>query len=228
MPKGSAPGQDASAGSSSSNKEYNRQLTALNYSVRDWITKHVNDNPLCDLNPIFRDYERHLATIESKYGSSATAGEQQPGKQTNSISASLSLSSSTFSSIGDAASAAPALFSFTKNKDEASPEKSSTPAGITFNFGKKVDSSVLNSLGSTGAHGFSFSPSSTPLFGGVTGAGASASTLSFNPTQTETASNSQAAGIHSFFGFVRFFVYSWFNLINNFICFGHRTYYGNY
>ncbi|XP_029681391.1 nuclear pore complex protein Nup50 isoform X5 [Takifugu rubripes] len=50
--------------SSASCSEYNKQLTALNCSVRDWITKHVNDNPLCDLNPIFRDYERHLASIE--------------------------------------------------------------------------------------------------------------------------------------------------------------------
>ncbi|XP_062862767.1 nuclear pore complex protein Nup50 isoform X2 [Trichomycterus rosablanca] len=194
MPNGSTPSQPASSGSSSSSKEYNRQLTALNYSVRDWITKHVNDNPLCDLNPIFRDYERHLATIESKYGSSATAGEQQqPGKQANSTAPTLSLSSSSFGSSSNATSAVPALFSFTKNKDEAVPEKSSTPAGVTFNFGKKVDSSVFSSLGSTGVQGFSFSPSSTPLFGGVTSTGTAASTLSFTPAKTETASNSQAA-----------------------------------
>uniref|UniRef100_A0A672NBP1 Nuclear pore complex protein Nup50 n=1 Tax=Sinocyclocheilus grahami TaxID=75366 RepID=A0A672NBP1_SINGR len=62
-------GDVTSNGSAPSSKEYNRQLTALNCSVRDWITKHVNDNPLCDLNPIFRDYERHLASIEKKYGS---------------------------------------------------------------------------------------------------------------------------------------------------------------
>ncbi|CAL8405301.1 unnamed protein product [Arctogadus glacialis] len=55
------------------NKEYSRQLTALNCSVRDWIVKHVNGNPLCDLNPIFRDYEQHLASIERKYGATAAA-----------------------------------------------------------------------------------------------------------------------------------------------------------
>lgn len=56
-----------------SSGEYNKQLTALNCSVRDWITKHVNDNPLCDLNPIFRDYERHLATIERQFGAPPAA-----------------------------------------------------------------------------------------------------------------------------------------------------------
>ncbi|XP_057710513.1 nuclear pore complex protein Nup50 isoform X2 [Corythoichthys intestinalis] len=56
---------DASPGNG--RKEYGRQLTALNCSVRDWISKHVDDNPLCDLQPIFRDYERHLAGIERRF-----------------------------------------------------------------------------------------------------------------------------------------------------------------
>ncbi|CAF87686.1 unnamed protein product, partial [Tetraodon nigroviridis] len=62
-----------------SSAEYNKQLTALNCSVRDWIAKHVDDNPLCDLNPIFRDYERHLATIERRH-SSVFGGAVAPGR----------------------------------------------------------------------------------------------------------------------------------------------------
>ncbi|XP_063072889.1 nuclear pore complex protein Nup50 [Engraulis encrasicolus] len=58
----------ASSSTTTGSSEYRRQLTALNCSVRDWITKHVNGNPLCDLQPIFRDYERHLASIEKQYG----------------------------------------------------------------------------------------------------------------------------------------------------------------
>lgn len=198
MANGSTPSLPAiSGGGSNSTKEYNRQLTALNCSVRDWITKHVNDNPLCDLNPIFRDYERHLATIESKYGSSAAAGEeQQPGKQANTTTNTpLSFTSS------NVTPAAPALLSFTKNKDSAAPEKSSSiPAGVTFNFGQKVDSSVLSSLKSTGASGFSFSSTSTTssttsLFGAAS-TGTSAGTFSFTAAKTEAASNSQAAGTH--------------------------------
>lgn len=199
MANGSAPSLPAISGGGSSSKEYNRQLTALNCSVRDWITKHVNDNPLCDLNPIFRDYERHLATIESKYGSGAAAGEeqQQPGKQAKTTANKPSSSSSS-----NVTPAAPALFSFTVNKDSAAPEKSSIPAGVTFNFGQKVDSSVLSSLKSAGASGFSFSSTSsstttttTSLFGAAS-TGTSTGTFSFTAAKTEAASNSQAAGTH--------------------------------
>ncbi|XP_053506557.1 nuclear pore complex protein Nup50 isoform X1 [Ictalurus furcatus] len=193
MPNGSAPSLPAISGGGSSSKEYNRQLTALNCSVRDWITKHVNDNPLCDLNPIFRDYERHLATIESKYGSGAAAvGEQQPGKQANTTTSTPSSSSSG----SNVSPAVPALFSFTKNKDNAAPEKSSVPADATFSFGQKVDSSVLSSLKSAGASGFSFSSTSsstTSLFGAAS-TGTSTGTFSFTAAKNDAASNNQPAG----------------------------------
>lgn len=115
--------------------EYNRQLTALNCSVRDWIAKHVNDNPLCDLQPIFRDYERHLASIERQYGTADAGSEEKPASPA-------------------AASSPPAaaLFSFTKGAAEVK-----APPGVTFNFGQKVDSSVLGSTPSPS--GFSFTPS---------------------------------------------------------------------
>ncbi|XP_067110433.1 nuclear pore complex protein Nup50 isoform X1 [Osmerus mordax] len=189
---GSAPSLAQSSGSSSrssSNKEYSRQLTALNCSVRDWITKHVNDNPLCDLNPIFRDYERHLASIEKKYGGGGGAAEggsesKAPGEKQGGL---LPAGASAFPSSGSTLASTPAstpaqaLFSFGKDKPEsaAPPEKSSpaVPAGITFNFGQKVDSSVLGSLGSGGAPpSFSFSSttsSSTSSPGSLFGASSS-------------------------------------------------------
>lgn len=201
---GSAPSLTQSSSScgsgSASNKEYSRQLTALNCSVRDWITKHVNDNPLCDLNPIFRDYERHLASIERQYGAgSADSGSEEKkqggGKLPTSASPPPASSSSTTSSSSSLAAAAPAptaaLFSFSKSSTEDSTrEKSSTaapiPAGVTFNFGQKVDSSVLGSLGSkTSIPSFSFSSSSssnqTSLFGGAT------APLAFSTTKPQDA-----------------------------------------
>ncbi|MEQ2196280.1 hypothetical protein XENOCAPTIV_001167, partial [Xenoophorus captivus] len=178
---GSAPSPTQS--SCSSIKEYSRQLTALNYSVRDWITKHVNDNPLCDLNPIFRDYERHLASIERKYGAASADGGLEEKKQ-GATSTPLPLSSSS--------SAAPsaALFSFTKTTTEDATQKSSSsaplPAGVTFNFGGKVDGSVLGSIASKSSiPSFSFSSSSSQpsLFG----APGPAAPLSFGGTKTESA-----------------------------------------
>uniref|UniRef100_A0A8C2HF22 Nuclear pore complex protein Nup50 n=2 Tax=Cyprinus carpio TaxID=7962 RepID=A0A8C2HF22_CYPCA len=151
-------GDVTSNGSAPSSKEYNRQLTALNCSVRDWITKHVNDNPLCDLNPIFRDYERHLASIEKKYGSCAPE--------------------------------TPQLFSF-KDKDAAEADKpaAAAPPGVSFNFGQKVDSSVLGALASSGAPSFSFSSSSgVSVFGTAVSSVSPAVSSSLN-----AASNSQTA-----------------------------------
>lgn len=197
MANGSAPSLPAISGGGSSSKEYNRQLTALNCSVRDWITKHVNDNPLCDLNPIFRDYERHLATIESKYGSGTAAGEEpQPGKQANATTTTPLSSSSS-----NVTPATPVLFS-SKNKDSAAPKKSSVPAGVTFNFGQKVDSSVLSSVKSTGASE-AFVPCrydpkifSTQILFSAESTDSSPGTFSFTAAKTEAASNSQAAGTH--------------------------------
>ncbi|XP_035383759.1 nuclear pore complex protein Nup50 isoform X1 [Electrophorus electricus] len=212
-------GGSGGSGSSSSSKEYNRQLTALNCSVRDWITKHVNDNPLCDLNPIFRDYERHLASIEQKYGSGSaaatgqvdtgakqdTGGEAQPQLQSGSTTATPSFPSGAGVMEATAGgSTASALFSFTKDKDNPAPEKSSAPAsapppaGVTFNFGQKLDSSVLGSLTSGGASGFSFSSSSSSsssmsLFGGTAGTGTPAAAFSFTAAKTEASGSSQTA-----------------------------------
>uniref|UniRef100_H3C7V0 Nuclear pore complex protein Nup50 n=1 Tax=Tetraodon nigroviridis TaxID=99883 RepID=H3C7V0_TETNG len=118
-----------------SSAEYNKQLTALNCSVRDWIAKHVDDNPLCDLNPIFRDYERHLATIERRYELRQT---EAPGTRC-------------------------------KGAPEAKP-----PPDVTFNFGQKVDGSVLAPVGPQPAPpGFFTSSSHSSVFGGAVAPGRS-------------------------------------------------------
>lgn len=188
---GAAAGSASSGGSS---KEYSRQLTALNCSVRDWITKHVNDNPLCDLNPIFRDYERHLASIERQYGAAAATAAADGGseeKKQSSLAATAtpppppaSSSSSSGGSRSSPAAPAAALFSFGKSSTTEDSAKSA--AGVTFNFGQKVDSSVLGSLASkTTPPSFSFSSSASSsqtssLFGAPT-----AAPLSFGGAKTE-------------------------------------------
>uniref|UniRef100_A0A3Q3E382 Nucleoporin 50 n=1 Tax=Labrus bergylta TaxID=56723 RepID=A0A3Q3E382_9LABR len=181
----------SSSGGSVSNKEYSRQLTALNCSVRDWITKHVNDNPLCDLNPIFRDYERHLASIERQYGagSAADAGSEEKKKSTASSPPPSSSSSSSSSSGSSAAAPAPtaSLFSFSKNSTDE--KSSSSSPGVTFNFGQKVDSSVLASLGSKSTPpSFSFSSSaSSSTSSSLFGAPGSAAALSFSGNKSSDA-----------------------------------------
>ncbi|XP_067855865.1 nuclear pore complex protein Nup50 [Heptranchias perlo] len=142
--------------------EYNKQLAALNCSVRDWITKHVNENPLCDLTPIFRDYEKHLTSIEQKYGGSSDSGSES---DTSSKRPEMQ-SASTFGVSKTPQGTAPSsLFSSVKSKDiipltsEKKPETTLGNSGnISFLFGKKVETSPLA--------GFSFSGgTSGSLFG---------------------------------------------------------------
>lgn len=146
-------GATSQSSASCSSAEYNKQLTALNCSVRDWIAKHVNDNPLCDLNPIFRDYERHLASIERQYGA-APAGAASEDKLVSPPPPPPPPLSSTSSS-------STTLFSFSKSAPEVKP-----PPGVTFNFGQKVDSSLLASQPPPPAFSFT-SSSQSSLFGGA-------------------------------------------------------------
>ncbi|XP_059182078.1 nuclear pore complex protein Nup50 [Centropristis striata] len=172
------------SGSSGSSKEYSRQLTALNCSVRDWITKHVNDNPLCDLNPIFRDYERHLASIERQYGAGAAAAADDDKKLTASATATPPPPPAAAASSSSSAPPASTLFSFSKNTTENSAVAAAAPlgGGVTFNFGQKVDSSVLGSLAAPPS--FSFSSSQTSSLFGAPGAAAA---VSFSGKKPEDA-----------------------------------------
>ncbi|NWI58174.1 NUP50 protein, partial [Calyptomena viridis] len=145
---------------------YHKQLAALNCSVRDWIVKHVNSNPLCDLTPIFRDYEQYLASIEQQHGGSDSGSESDGSKAPRAApacGASKLQQGSAF------------LLNSSKAEDtsdkrpEAAAEKKDLSLGaasaVSFNFGKTVDSPVLGSLGSGTLGSFSFSPGSSGLFG---------------------------------------------------------------
>ncbi|XP_031676479.1 nuclear pore complex protein Nup50 [Oncorhynchus kisutch] len=147
---------------SGNNQEYSRQLTALNCSVRDWITKHVNGNPLCDLNPIFRDYEK--APGQEQEQSRGTSGEKRAASTPPAPSSSAAAPTATvpvfsFSKDKDGSATAPvdssaapipAGISFSlgqKGDSSAAP----IPAGISFSLGQKGNSSVLGSLSTGGA-----------------------------------------------------------------------------
>lgn len=59
---------------------YLEQLNALNTSFCAWITKHVAENPFVDLTPVFKDYERHLATIEKTPAGSGEGVQERAEK----------------------------------------------------------------------------------------------------------------------------------------------------
>ncbi|XP_070611383.1 nuclear pore complex protein Nup50 isoform X2 [Erythrolamprus reginae] len=160
-PEPSSPGLTQSKACNS--KSYHKQLAALNCSVRDWIVKHVNANPLCDLTPIFHDYEKYLADIErqglasNSPGSSGKATEAQPrpafGKTTlPQGSTFLFNSSKSEETLGKRKEL--------ETKVELKPAAASTTT--LFSFGKSDKSGL--SPGAAGS-GFSFSPGNGGLFG---------------------------------------------------------------
>ncbi|XP_023983108.1 nuclear pore complex protein Nup50 [Physeter macrocephalus] len=166
--------QPASSGLTSSaacpRNAYHKQLAALNCSVRDWIVKHVNTNPLCDLTPIFKDYEKYLASIEQQHGNSGSSNSEGETKKISAETQPPSLFGST-----ELQQESTFLFHGNKTEDtsekkvEAVSEKNKDPSlgatSASFNFGKKIDSSVLGSLNSGPLTGFSFSSGNSSLFG---------------------------------------------------------------
>ncbi|XP_054029783.1 nuclear pore complex protein Nup50 [Dryobates pubescens] len=193
-PKANGGNQPSSSGSAQSkvcsSSVYHKQLAALNCSVRDWIVKHVNTNPLCDLTPIFRDYEKYLANIEQQHGSGSDSGSESESSKTPGTESVAAFGSSKLQQ--------GSTFLFNNNKsgdtsekkpDAASEKKepsSGATSSVSFNFGKSVDSSVLGSLGSGALSSFSFSPGSSGLFGKDTNQAKSATVVSTNVLDAQT------------------------------------------
>lgn len=171
-PTSNGSGQQSCSGLASSRacsgNAYHKQLAGLNCSVRDWIVKHVNTNPLCDLTPIFKDYEKYLAMIEKQLESTGSSGSETGTNRAQGETEPPSFFGST------KVQQESTLFHGNKTEDtsekvELMSEKKVDPAqgttSASFNFGKKIDSSVLGSLSSGSLTGFSFSPGNSSLFG---------------------------------------------------------------
>ncbi|KAM3832862.1 nuclear pore complex protein Nup50 isoform 2-T2 [Vipera latastei] len=146
-------------------ESYHKQLAALNCSVRDWIVKHVNANPLCDLSPIFHDYEKYLVEIEQQ----GLAGNSSPG----SGGSTKATEAQPRPAFGSSALPQGSTFFFNSSKSEDALGKKTEsekeielkPAAASttlFSFDKS-DNSDLSS-GTVGS-GFSFSPGNGGLFG---------------------------------------------------------------
>lgn len=122
----------------------------------------MDTNPLCDLTPIFKDYEKYLAGIEQQHGS---GGSRSSESETNK----MPLATQSPSLFGSTKLQQDSPFPFAGNKAEDPSEKKTDPsvgaASASFNFGKKIDSSVLGSLNSGPLTGFSFSSGNSSLFG---------------------------------------------------------------
>ncbi|XP_051464893.1 nuclear pore complex protein Nup50 isoform X2 [Apus apus] len=189
---GSQPSSSYAQSKVCSSGVYHKQLAALNCSVRDWIVKHVNTNPLCDLTPIFRDYEKYLANIEQQHGGGSDSGSENESNKTP--------GSQAVSAFGNSKLQQGSTFLFNNKtedasdkKPEAASEKKDPSLGATstasFNFGKSVDSSVLGSLGSGTLSSFSFSPGNSGLFGKDANQAKPVTAVSTNVLEAQTESD---------------------------------------
>ena len=57
--------------------EYLSNLKSLNTQVTSWIKTHVDKNPLVDLTPVFKDYEKHIGKLRTKYNITAPVPAEQ-------------------------------------------------------------------------------------------------------------------------------------------------------
>ncbi|KAM4901556.1 nuclear pore complex protein Nup50 isoform 1-T2 [Sylvia borin] len=198
-PRANGGSQPCPSGGALSSGAYHKQLAALNCSVRDWIVKHVNTNPLCDLSPIFRDYEQYLASIEQQHGGSSDSGSENESTKTPGLRAAPVFGSSKLQQ--------GSTFLFNNKTEDTSDKKPEAVSDkrdpllgaastVSFNFGKSVDSPVLGSLGSGTLSSFSFSAGNSGLFGKDANQAKSvtaASTSSLEP-QTDTGSIEDKGG----------------------------------
>lgn len=204
-PKANGGSQPSSSGYTQSkvcsSSVYHKQLAALNCSVRDWIVKHVNTNPLCDLTPIFRDYEKYLATIEQQHGNSSDSGSENESNKTPGTQ-----SASTF---GNSKLQQGSTFLFNNKTEDASDKKTEAASEkrdpsigatstVSFNIGKSGHSSGLSSFGSGTRSSFSFSPGNPGLFGKDANQAKSATAVSTNAleAQTESGNNDDKGKLH--------------------------------
>jgi len=61
---------------SKSKKEYLSNLKSLNTQVTSWINTHVDQNPLVDLTPVFKDYEKHIGNLRIKHNITTSASKE--------------------------------------------------------------------------------------------------------------------------------------------------------
>lgn len=182
---------DSSKGTTTQTSEksnvYYAKLIDLNQSVSEWIKTHVDNNPLCILTPIFKDYGNHLKELEKEKEQSNTSTSSTAAVTATTVSAAPSISAtsgaSTFTNFKfSASSSTPATgsnspFGITSPAKTESIASSTTAAGSIFgntskspttdapktngfSFGLKSDDKKTPQISSTG---FSFGKPYKPV-----------------------------------------------------------------
>ncbi|KAL3265390.1 hypothetical protein HHI36_009596 [Cryptolaemus montrouzieri] len=139
---------------------YYAKLKGLNQSVAKWISKHVESNPLINLQPIFKDYEKFFEEIEKDKNICTVTSESKKIESTAQKNTGLKANDEK-----------PVInFSFTPKSTESKVESTSSPP--KFQFGATNKPKDVSS--SDAVPKFSFGGNNTPLSGFSFGATSSA------------------------------------------------------
>ena len=118
--------------------EYHSNLKALNVQVTSWIKSHVDTNPLVDLTPVFRDYERHISDLKTKYNMIQTVEKKEIKEVTKTLFGVGAVSTTSASPFTTTAS--PFTSTFGSNQTNTSGS-----TGFSFGFLNKNDSKTETS-----------------------------------------------------------------------------------
>lgn len=136
------------------NKTYHQKLSALNKSLCQWISKHVEDNPICILTPVFKDYEKHLLEIQESPKVGITGGSTAAPPVTKTTFQGFSFGGSGGSAAATAATSPPKTSSpFTLGGPAAA---SANPAADNSTKSSPLVASATTGFSFGGAKPFSF------------------------------------------------------------------------
>ena len=142
-------GNDTAVTSSSDEDDYLHQLECLNTSVAEWISQHVQRNPLVDLTPIFHDYEAYLNTLDQKRKQLTVNKETKPVAMamlpTDTIKGDVNVSEGIASSSNDHVT--PPV---SKHSDHVIPFVSNASDHVIPPFGKSSDHVIPTATSTTG------------------------------------------------------------------------------
>ncbi|XP_078667464.1 nuclear pore complex protein Nup50-like [Branchiostoma floridae x Branchiostoma belcheri] len=183
--------------------QYCSQLQSLNRSLLQWLQKHVDSNPICDLTPSFRDYEKHLRDIEARFPpatpTDTVAGGNGATDKTSSQSGNGQLSFKFSSSPQNKTDTSAVTTTDSSAPGGVTIGQSSTPAGVTLGQSSSPagitigqSSSFLTGT-STAPSPFSFSASSGGAKFGGSGATLD-SGFKFNTTTSSSSSGTAGSG----------------------------------
>ncbi|XP_070492194.1 nuclear pore complex protein Nup50-like [Chironomus tepperi] len=162
------------------NTEYLSKVKSLNTAFVDWIKSNIDENKgLCDLTPIFKDYEKYMKEckeLKDKKAPASNTDEKETSKSTFTFGKPVSANSNSTASFVSAPDSTPSIFTSIPKSDSISPAKPAVSESKPFSFGLSPSNSITSNL--SAAPSFSFgglqktstaiTSTPAPLFGNLT------------------------------------------------------------